>query len=99
VDFTTDEEEEDTVGRDDDQTRDEEAEEAEEIADDPALGVARTRTDCAIRFGRTSDNDEDRWKSPREDVVPLLEQLRLAISSHDHLVEVEGDTERPTEVR
>jgi len=99
VDFTTNEEEEDTVRRDDDETGDEEAKETEEIAGDPALGIAGASTDGTIRFSGSRDDDEDGGKSPREDVIPLLQELGLAISSHDHLVEVEGNTECPTEVR
>jgi len=48
VDFTTDEEEKDTVRRDDDETGDEEAQETEEIADDPALGIAGTCADGTV---------------------------------------------------
>jgi len=48
VDFTTNEEEEDTVRGDDDETGDEEAQETEEIAGDPALGVRGTSSDGAI---------------------------------------------------
>jgi len=98
VDFTTNEEEEDTVRRDDDETGDEEAQESEQIAGDPALGVARASSNSTIRFGRSSDDDEDRRKAPRKDVIPLFEELGLAISAHDHLVEVEGNTEGPAEV-
>jgi len=99
VDFTTNEEEKDTVRRDDDETGDEEAKETEEIADDPALSLVGTSTDGTVGLGGSSDDDEDRWESPSEDVVPFLEQLGLAISAHDHLVEVEGNTECPTKVR
>jgi len=55
VDFTTNEEEEDTVRRDDDETGDEEAQESEQIAGDPALGVARASSNSTIRFGRSSE--------------------------------------------
>lgn len=31
-------------------------------------------------------------------MVPLLQELRLSVSSHNHLVEVEGNAEGPAEV-
>jgi len=98
VDLSTDEEEEDTVGGDDDETGDEEAEEAEEVAGDPTLGIVGTGADRAVGLGGSRDDDEDGGEAPGEKVVPLLEKLGLAISSHDHLVEVERDTEGPTKV-
>jgi hypothetical protein len=31
-------------------------------------------------------------------MIPFLKQLRLTVSSDDHLIEIEGNAESPTEV-
>jgi len=98
VNFSTDEEEKDTVRGDDDETGDEEAEESPQIRNDPALGIIGTSTDSAIREGQSSDETENRGEAPAEQMVPFFEQLRLAIPAHNHLVEVERNAERPAEV-
>lgn len=37
-------------------------------------------------------------ETPRKQMVPLFKALRLSISFNDHLIKVEGDAQRPTEV-
>jgi len=43
------------------------------------------------------DQAEDR-DTPRSKVIPFFEGFWFSVSSHDHLIEIEGDTEGPAEV-
>jgi len=97
VDLSSDEEEEDSVGRDDQQSRDEEGQESRQIVDDPALSLSSVR-DGAVILSRSHTNAKAQRKSPRAKMIPFLEELGLSISSDDHLIEVEGDAERPAKV-
>jgi len=97
VDLSSDEEEEDSIGGDDEESRDEESQETGQVVSDPALSTI-TVCDGSVLHSRADTNAESQRKSPTEEMVPLLEELRLSVSSHDHLVEVEGDAERPAEV-
>lgn len=99
VDFTTNEEEKNSVGRDDDKSGDEESQEAKKIA----LNVAHVIllvvwNELSVLGSSTDSNTHSSSNSPASKMVPLLQQLSLSVSSHNHLVEIEGDTESPAEV-
>jgi len=98
VDLSTNKEEEDSVRGDDQQPGNEESQEAGKIVSDPALRLLSV-SDGAILFGRDHTNAEAQRKAPRKDMVIFLQQLRLAITTHDHLIEVEGNAEGPAKVR
>jgi len=98
VDFSTDEEEQYPVTREDDKARDKESHKTREVV------INKTLSFCSVSNGpvvlRSSDSDDKgRRKPPRKQMIPLLEPLRLSISSDDHLIKVEGDTKRPTPIR
>jgi len=97
VDLSSDEEEEDSVGGDDEESGDEEGQETSQVVQDPALSSVSV-CDGTIFYCSTNTNTESQRESPTEEMVPLLEELRLSVSSHDHLVEIEGDAECPAEV-
>jgi len=74
VNFSSDEEEEDSVGGDDEESRNEEGHETGKIVGNPALRRASSRNSSII-LSRTHTNAESQRKSPREKMVPLLEEL------------------------
>jgi len=97
VDFSSDEEEKDSVGGDNEEPGNEESQETGQVVSDPALSTI-TVGNGSILDSRSDTNAESQRKSPAEEMVPLFEELRLSVSSHDHLIEVEGDAERPAKV-
>jgi len=97
VDLTSDEEEQDSIGADDEEARNEERQEASQVVSDPALRCI-CRNNRAIFLSRSHTNNEACGQSPAKDVIVLLEELRFAVAAHDHLVEVEGDAEGPAKV-
>jgi hypothetical protein len=64
VDFTSNEEEENTIGRDDEKTRDEESHESGQIIRDPALGIPRSTTNRTILLSSSNSNNETKRKTP-----------------------------------
>jgi len=98
VDFTANEEEQNAVGADDQKPRDEERQEASQIVRDPALLGIRG-DNWSIFLSRSHTNNEASRQSPAKYVIVFLEELGFTVTTHDHLVEIEGDTKGPTEVR
>jgi hypothetical protein len=97
VNLATNEEEEDSVRRDNEQTRDKESQESSQVVSDPALSTI-TVCDGTILNSRSDTNAKSQRKSPAENVIPFLKELRLSVSSHDHLIEVECNAESPAEI-
>jgi len=98
VDFATDEEEQDTIAREDDKTGDKESHKAREIVINKTLS-SRSVSDGPVVLRGSDSDDKGRWESPSKEMIPLLEPLRLSVSPDDHLIKVEGDTKGPTPVR
>jgi len=99
VNFTTNEEEKNSVGGNDDKSRDEESEETKQVVVNVAytallvVGIEITVAVCT-----SNDDTKSSGNTPAAKMVPLLKELRFSVSSHDHLVEVEGNAEGPAEV-
>lgn len=91
--FTTNEEEQHCIARDNHQTWNEEAQETNKCAGDVA-----NSTKITVLLESTCECAEDDWNSPACNMVVLFEQLGFTVTTHNHLVEVECNTERPQEV-
>lgn len=91
--LTADEEEKNSIARDDNQTGKEEAEEASE-----SRGNIARATEVTILVKGTSKDAEDSGDTPTNNMKVLLQILGLSVASHNHLVEVEGNAEGPQEV-
>jgi len=98
VDFSTDEEEQYPVARENDKPRDKESHKTRKIIINKTLSFCSV-SDGPVVLRSSNSNDKGRWKPPRKQMIPLLEPLRLSIPPDDHLIKVEGDTKGPTPIR
>jgi len=93
VNFSADEEEQNSVTRNDHKTRNEEANKS----DNSALDVTSS-TKVSVFIKASSKNHKNSRDSPASNVVVLFQGTSFSVTSDNHLVEVEGDTESPQEV-
>jgi len=93
VNLSTNKEEENGVGRNDDKSRNKEAQEA----DQGAVNIASS-SKISIAAKTSSKSAEDYGNTPAGNVIKLLQSLSLTITTHNHLVKVEGNAESPQEV-
>ena len=56
------------------------------------------RAQVAVIAKTTGERTEDDRNAPGADMIELFQFLCLTITTDDHLVEIERDTERPAEV-
>lgn len=93
VNFTTDEEEENSIGRNDDQAGQEKAKKSKKSW----RNVAHFSHISVGQRGSSSNTHKSR-EHPGEQMIPFLKELGLTITPNDHLIKVEGDTEGPAEI-
>jgi hypothetical protein len=54
--------------------------------------------EITVTISTTYYDTKSSGNTPATKMIPLLEELRFSVSSYDHLVEVEGNAESPTEI-
>lgn len=91
--FSSDEEEQNGVTRDNHETRNKEANKS----NDSALDVACS-SKISVLVKTTSKNNENSRNGPASNMVVFFQRTSLSVTSDNHLVEVERDTEGPQKV-
>lgn len=99
LDLTTDQIEQDGIGREDDNTGHKERTKGHVGVENIASSrIGTCGRNLPVVLEGSDDNNDDGRKSPSSKVVPLLKKMGLTITLHDHLVKVVRDAERPAEV-
>jgi len=86
--FTSDEEKDNCIRTDNDKPWKEETKENRETRVDVAISST-----IPIIFRSSYGEHNKHWNEPSNQVVNLLQRFSITVSSHNHLVEIEGDTE------
>lgn len=91
--FTSDEEEQNRIAGNNDKTRDEEAKESNQSICDVAYSWERS-----VFLETSGKSTEDGRDSPASNMVKYLQALSFPITTNNHLIEVESNTESPQEI-
>jgi len=94
MDLSCNEKEDDRVGTDHHQSW------QKKCHEDGQLGVHVTHpSNVPIFLSKSNTKAETEGNNPTDHVVPLLQSLSLSVSSDNHLIKIECDTETPAEIR